>query len=89
MVELINVSAASVTKCCLCSQSYPEFCRATFDTATQPVREAVVEMERRYGKVGFRSWLDWGWHSIQTPLQTLPAAMNIAAVAAGQQQQTA
>lgn len=32
-------------------QSYPEFCRSTFDTASQPVREAVVEMERRYGKV--------------------------------------
>lgn len=32
-------------------QSYPDFCRAMFDTASQPVREAVVEMERRFGKV--------------------------------------
>jgi 1,3-beta-glucan synthase len=31
--------------------SYPEFCRSAFDSAGMPVRDAVVEMERRYGKV--------------------------------------
>jgi len=42
-------------QCLLPLQSYPEFCRSTFDTASQPVMEAVVEMERRYGKVnGYR-----------------------------------
>ncbi len=42
--------------CYLYLQSYPEFCRATFDTASKPVMEAVVEMERRYGKVRLEGW---------------------------------
>eukprot|EP00878_Enallax_costatus_P017290 GHUV01018158.1.p1 GENE.GHUV01018158.1~~GHUV01018158.1.p1 ORF type:complete len:152 (+),score=28.74 GHUV01018158.1:211-666(+) len=37
--------------------SYPEFCRSAFDTAGPNVREAVVEMERRYGKLGQSRWL--------------------------------
>lgn len=36
-------------------QSYPDFCRAMFDTASQPVMEAVLEMERRFGKVSSSS----------------------------------
>lgn len=37
--------------------SYPEFCRSAFDSATLDVRDAVVEMERRYGKLGQSRWL--------------------------------
>ncbi|KAF6251625.1 hypothetical protein COO60DRAFT_1298202 [Scenedesmus sp. NREL 46B-D3] len=37
--------------------SYPEFCRSAFDSAAVPVRDAVVEMERRYGKLGQSRWL--------------------------------
>lgn len=34
-----------------CLQSYPEFCRSAFDTAGPSVRDAIVELERKYGKV--------------------------------------
>lgn len=38
--------------------SYPEFCRSAFDAADSGVRNAVVEMEKRYGKV---KWLMYQW----------------------------
>lgn len=47
-----SAAAAAAVDCdAVWLQSYPEFCRSAFDTADDSVREAVVEMERRYGKV--------------------------------------
>eukprot|EP00879_Flechtneria_rotunda_P012323 GHRR01012870.1.p1 GENE.GHRR01012870.1~~GHRR01012870.1.p1 ORF type:complete len:177 (+),score=42.38 GHRR01012870.1:1502-2032(+) len=53
MIGLSMLTSAVVS----CLQAYPEFCRSAFETAGPDVRAAVVEIEKRYGKLGQSRWL--------------------------------
>lgn len=66
-VVLMLLLGLRVVSVCLSSQSYPEFCRSTFDTASQQVREAVVQMEQRYGKVRGVEEADGQWKHLHLP----------------------
>jgi hypothetical protein len=59
----LNTPAAATVA--LRTQSYPEFCRSAFDTVGTRERDAVVQMEQRYGKVRVvaqpTGWLVAAW----------------------------